>query len=63
MALMCPKKCPKGVKFTQTIFRKPSHSGNLGETVYPKFSDEPLCPVTCLTTYWIEQKLEKTVES
>ncbi len=65
MALTCPERSsvmasldtaytrhyPEGVKFAHTIFRKRAHSGNLGESVYPKFTHESLCPVTCLTTY------------
>ena len=65
MALMCPERSsvmaslditymrhyPEGVKFSHTIFRKRAHSGNLGESVYPKFTDESLCPVTCLSVY------------
>jgi hypothetical protein len=65
MALTCPERSsvmaslditymrfyPEGVKFSHTIFRKRSHSGNLGESVYPKFTKESLCPVTCLTEY------------
>ena len=65
MALTCPERSsvmaslditymrhyPEGVKFSHTIFRKRAHSGNLGESVYPKFTDESLCPVTCLSVY------------
>jgi hypothetical protein len=65
MAITCPERSsvmaslditymrfyPEGVKFPHTIFRKRSHSGNLGESVYPKFTNESLCPVTCLTEY------------
>ena len=42
---------PEGVKFSHTIFRKRAHNGNLGESVYPKFTDESFCPVTCLAVY------------
>ena len=42
---------PEGVKFSHTIFHKRARSGNLGESVYPKFTDESLCPVTCLRVY------------
>ena len=42
---------PEGVKFFHTIFRRRAYSGNLGESVYPKFTDESLCPVTCLSVY------------
>ena len=65
MALTCPERSsvmaslditymrhyPEGVKFSHTIFRKRAHNGNLGESVYPKFTDESLCPVTCLAVY------------
>ena len=65
MALTCPERSsilaslnikylkyfPKGVKFQHTIFRKRSHNGKLGESVFPKFADTLLCPVACLSTY------------
>ena len=61
MALTCPERSsvmaslditymrhyPGGMKFSHTIFRKRAHQGNLGESVYLKFTDESLCPVTC----------------
>ena len=65
MALTCPERSsilaslnikylkyfPEGVKFQHTIFRKRSHNGKLGESVFPKFADTLLCPVACLSTY------------
>ena len=65
MALTCPERSsilaslnikylkyfPEGVKFQHTIFRKRSHNGKLGESVFPKFGDTLLCPVACLSTY------------
>ena len=42
---------PEGVKFSHAIFRKRALCGNLGESVYPKFTDESPCPVTCLSVY------------
>ena len=78
MALTCPERCsimaslnvrylkyfPEGVKFQHTIFRKRSHNGKLGESVYPKFSEKLLCPVACLSTYldrtkkWREDEID-----
>ena len=70
MALTCPERSsimatldvrymrqyPEGTKFLHTTYRKRSHNGSLGDSVYPKFSqDAHLCPVKCLSTY-----LEKT---
>lgn len=70
MALSCPERSsimatldirfmrhyPEGVKFAHTSYRKRSHNGALGESIYPKFSQCPrLCPVECLSIY-----LEKT---
>ena len=70
MALSCPERSsimatldvrymrryPEGIKFLHTTYRKPSHNGTLGESIYPKFSQcSRLCPVECLSTY-----LEKT---
>ena len=71
MALTCPERgsvmatldtrymkfFPEGVKLQRTVFRKRLHSGNLGESVYPKFTDKFLCPVDCLSTYLEEQKI------
>ena len=65
MALTCPERSsilaslnikylkyfPEGLKFQHTIFRKRSHNGKLGESVFPKFADTLLCPVACLSTY------------
>ena len=65
MALTCPERSsimaslnighlrfsPEGVKFQHTVFRKRSHQGKLGESVYPKFAEPMLCPVACLSTY------------
>ena len=65
MALTCPERSsvmasldtaymrhyPESVKFAHTIFRKRAYSGNLGKSVYPKFTDKSLCPFTSLTTY------------
>ena len=63
MALTCPERSsimatldirymrryPEGIKFLHSTFRKRSIRGNLGESVYPKFSQDPLlCPVQCL---------------
>ena len=51
---MC--RYPEGIKFLHTTYRKRSHNGTLGESIYPKFSQcSRLCPVECLSTY-----LEKT---
>ena len=70
MALSCPERSsimatldirymrryPEGIKFLHTTYRKRSHNGTLGESIYPKFSQcSRLCPVECLSTY-----LEKT---
>ena len=70
MALSCPegssimatldvrymRRYPEGIKFLHTTYRKRSHNGTLGESIYPKFSQcSRLCPVECLSTY-----LEKT---
>ena len=70
MALSCPERSsimatldirymrryPEGIKFLHTTYRKRSHNGTLGESIYPKFSKcSRLCPVECLSTY-----LEKT---
>jgi hypothetical protein len=43
------KYFPEGVKFQHTVFRKRSHNGKLGESVYPTFSETLLCPVACLS--------------
>ena len=65
MALACPERgsimasldtrymkyFPEGVKFQHTIFRKRSHNGKLGESVYPNFAETLLCPVVCLSAY------------
>lgn len=65
MALTCPERSsimvslninymrhyPEGVRFSHTSFRKRTHCGNLGESVYPKFIDRSLCPVACLKVY------------
>ena len=48
---------PEGVKFQHTVFRKRSHNGKLGESVYPKFSQKSLCPKEGLSVY-----LDKTKE-
>ena len=45
------KYFPEGVKFQHTVFRKRSHNGKLGESVYPKFAETLLCPVACLSAY------------
>ena len=70
MALSCPERSsimatldvrymrryPEGIKFLHTTYRKRSHNGSLGESIYTKFSQcSHLCPVECLSTY-----LEKT---
>ena len=70
MALTCPERSsimatldirfihhyPEGVKFFLTTYRKRSHQGSLGESVYPAFPQNLLlCPVQCLSVY-----LEKT---
>jgi hypothetical protein len=65
MALACPERgsimasfdtrymkyFPEGVKFQHTVFRKRSHNGKLGESVYPKFAETLLRPVACLSAY------------
>ena len=65
MALTCPERSsimatldiaymrhyPEGIQFSHTTFRKRSHCGKLGDSVYPKFSDKSLCPVQCLLVY------------
>ena len=74
MALTCPERSsilaslnikylkyfPEGVKFQHTIFRKRSHNGKLGESVFPKFADTLLCPVACLSTYLDRTKKWRT---
>ncbi len=45
------KYFPEGVKFQHMVFRKRSHNGKLGESVYPKFTTKLLCPLECLTAY------------
>ena len=62
MALTCPERSsilaslntklfPERVNFQHTIFRKCSHKGKLGESVYLKFADTLLGPVACLSAY------------
>ena len=47
----CMKYFPEGVKFHHTVFRKRSHSGKLGESIYPRFTTKLLCPLECLSAY------------
>ena len=50
------RRYPEGIKFLHTTYRKRSHNGTLGESIYPKFSQcSRLCPIERLSTY-----LEKT---
>jgi hypothetical protein len=50
-------KASEGIRFLHTNYCKRSHNGPLGESIYPKFSqDSCLCPVQCLSAYLEKRK-------
>jgi hypothetical protein len=55
MALTCPERssvmASLDIIITYMRFYPEVNLGELRESVYPKFTDESLCPVTCLTEY------------